>query len=98
MLEFNTVIDKMPNLKKFWEKNPDAKRRATSPEGKTYMAINDGLGYSNQQIWMYRMYQDLDTGEVKYGQVTSQYKKMIEYLNKFNKENLLVEEKISPCS
>ncbi|WP_127585526.1 extracellular solute-binding protein [Paenibacillus koleovorans] len=54
LLDFNKHLDKMPNLKKFWEKNPAMKTRGTSATGETYFIVHDGAGYTNQMAWMYR--------------------------------------------
>lgn len=146
LLDFNEVLDQMPNLKKFWEENPDIKQRGTSEDGKTYQAIADGLQYTNNLVWMYRkdifekhnlevpktweelfavsqelkkLYPDkfpftfrdkfenidermlpsfgvkhnfhphLDTREIIYGQVTDEYRSLVEYLHKFNAEKLM---------
>ncbi|WP_407267916.1 extracellular solute-binding protein [Radiobacillus sp. PE A8.2] len=47
-------LDKMPNLKKFWEENPDVRSRATLPDGAVYLAIAEGSSFSNQRAWQYR--------------------------------------------
>lgn len=54
LLDFNEHLDQMPNLKKFWEEHPEMKQRATTPDGKVYHVLNEGLGYTNQLVWMYR--------------------------------------------
>lgn len=146
LLDFNEHLDRMPNLKAFWDKYPDLKRRATTPDGKIYIAINEGLGYSNQMVWMYRpdvlekhnlqvpttwdelhivlqslkkeypdsyplifrfglesveltmapsfgtyykVYPDLQTGEVKFAPVTENFRHLLENLNTFYKEKLI---------
>jgi putative aldouronate transport system substrate-binding protein len=54
LLDLNKHLDKMPNLKKFWENNPQLKLRGTSATGETYFIAHEGAGYSNQQAWIYR--------------------------------------------
>lgn len=54
LLNINEHLDKMPNLKKFWQEHPSLRQMATTPDGKVYHVINEGLGYTNQLVWMYR--------------------------------------------
>ncbi|MBO9608017.1 MAG: extracellular solute-binding protein, partial [Paenibacillaceae bacterium] len=54
LLDLGKHLDKMPNLKAFWERNPELKKRGTGATGETYFAVHDGAGYGNQHAWMYR--------------------------------------------
>jgi putative aldouronate transport system substrate-binding protein len=53
-IDFNKYLDKMPNLKKYWEENPGVKALSSTPAGANYMVANSEIGFSNQRVWMYR--------------------------------------------
>lgn len=53
-VNFLDHLDRMPNVKKFWELKPQFKSMATDPQGKVYSLLTDGVGYTNARTWMYR--------------------------------------------
>lgn len=53
-VNLNDHLDKMPNLKKYWEENPEYKSRVTLPDGSVYLALSEGTSFSNQRAWQYR--------------------------------------------
>jgi putative aldouronate transport system substrate-binding protein len=53
-INFDDHLDKMPNLKKYWEENPILKQKATASDGNIYSVVTSGLGYTNGRGWMVR--------------------------------------------
>lgn len=53
-INLNDHLDKMPNLKKYWEENPDLQQKATASDGNVYTVVSSGLGYTNGRGWMVR--------------------------------------------
>lgn len=50
----NEHLDQMPNLKKYWEEYPQVKQKATASDGNVYLAVSEGMGYTNGRGWLIR--------------------------------------------
>lgn len=53
-LDLSQHLDKMPNVQKYLENNPQIKSRVTAPGGEIYHIALDGAGITNQMIMFYR--------------------------------------------
>ena len=53
-LDLAQHLDKMPNVSRFLEENPQLKARVTAPDGEIYHILHDGAGITNQMIMFYR--------------------------------------------
>ncbi len=53
-IDLSQHLDKMPNVKKYMEERPQVAQRMTSPDGKIYNVINDGMGAGNNTVYFYR--------------------------------------------
>lgn len=54
LLDLSPHLDKMPNVKKYMEENPQLKSRMTFPGGEIYYVLHNGAGLTNYMINFYR--------------------------------------------
>ncbi len=144
-LNIMDYLDKMPNVKRFYEENPRIKQAVTLPEGEIYLLPRTGSDITDYRIWfndkdifekhqlkqpetwqelydaskqlkqiypdsypfIFRhglgtlevmapsfgtstsFYQDLETGDAKFGPFEEGYKTMIEWMHKFAQDELI---------